>query len=299
MAIAVAFVLLIMFVNLRGVKESGAIFAVPTYFFLAMMFAHRGHRRSCASLAGTPRDRAAIRRPSTPSQVAPPLGLFLLLHAFSSGTTALTGVEAISNGITAFKEPRSRNAGDHADLDVGDPGHAVPGHHLPGRRRSGAVPSEQETVISQLARTVFGGAGRLYLATIAATTLILIMAANTAFADFPRLAALQAADGFLPRQLTYRGSRLVFSRGIVVLAVIASLLIVVFQASVTRLIPLYAIGVFLSFTLSQAGMTRRWWQVGAAAAGQELQERARCCATSRAGPSRWWSTASAPCSPPS
>ena len=102
----------------------------------------------------------------------------------------------------------------------------------------------------------------LYLATIAATTVILIMAANTAFADFPRLGALHAGDGFLPRQLTFRGSRLVFSRGIVTLALIASLLIIIFQASVTRLIPLYAIGVFLSFTLSQAGMARRWWKVG-------------------------------------
>ncbi len=121
------------------------------------------------------------------------------------------------------------------------------------------MPSEQETVISQLTRTVFDGRGWLYLGTIGATTLILIMAANTAYNGFPRLAALQAADGFLPRQLTYRGSRLVFSRGIAVLAVLASLLIVVFQASVTHLIPLYAIGVFLSFTLAQAGMTRRWW----------------------------------------
>jgi hypothetical protein len=113
----------------------------------------------------------------------------------------------------------------------------------------------------------------LYLSTIAATTLILIMAANTAYADFPRLSALHAADGFLPRQLTYRGSRLVFSRGIVALAVISSLLIVVFQASVTALIPLYAIGVFLSFTLSQLGMTRRWWKVGHLAPGQEVKER--------------------------
>lgn len=128
-------------------------------------------------------------------------------------------------------------------------------------------------MVSQLARTAFQGQGLLYLATIAGTTLILIMAANTAFADFPRLSALQAGDGFLPRQLTYRGSRLVFSRGIVALALIASLLIVLFQASVTALIPLYAIGVFLSFTLSQVGMARRWWKVGRLAPGQEVQER--------------------------
>jgi hypothetical protein len=136
-----------------------------------------------------------------------------------------------------------------------------------------AVPSEAETVISQLARTAYGGRDFLYLATIAATTVILIMAANTAFADFPRLSALAAADGYLPRQLTYRGSRLVYSRGIAALAVIASLLIFVFNASVTALIPLYAIGVFLSFTLSQGGMARRWWKIGHLAPGQSKAER--------------------------
>jgi hypothetical protein len=137
----------------------------------------------------------------------------------------------------------------------------------------GAVPSEHETVISQLARTVFAGRGSLYLAAIGATSLILVMAANTAFADFPRLAALQAADGYLPRQLTYRGSRLVFSRGIAVLALVASALIWVFDASVTALIPLYAIGVFLSFTLSQAGMAHRWWKSRRLKPGESAQER--------------------------
>jgi hypothetical protein len=137
----------------------------------------------------------------------------------------------------------------------------------------GAVPSEVETVISQLARTAFSGRGPFYLATIGATALILVMAANTAYAGFPRLAALQAQDGFLPRQLTYRGSRLVYSRGIAVLALVASALIFVFDASVTGLIPLYAIGVFLSFTLSQAGMARRWWKAGRLAHGAEARER--------------------------
>jgi hypothetical protein len=136
----------------------------------------------------------------------------------------------------------------------------------------GALPSESETVISQLTRTIFGGQGILYLAMIIGTTVILVMAANTAFADFPRLSALQAADSFLPRQLTYRGSRLVYSRGIAALAIIASLLVVIFQASVTNLIPLYAIGVFLSFTLSQAGMARRWWKAGHLAPGTEIKE---------------------------
>ncbi|HMZ07081.1 MAG TPA: permease, partial [Anaerolineales bacterium] len=136
-----------------------------------------------------------------------------------------------------------------------------------------AVPSETETVISQLARTVFDGRGTMYLLVISATTVILIMAANTAFADFPRLGALVAKDGFLPRQLAYRGSRLVYSRGIVTLALIASLLLIVFNASVTRLIPLYAIGVFMSFTLSQGGMALRWWKSGKLKPGEEIIER--------------------------
>jgi len=197
---------------------------------------------------------------------------FLLLHAFSSGTAALTGIEAISNGITAFKEPRSRNAGQTlifmafilASLFLGISFLAS---------RIGVIPSEIETVISQLTRTVLGGQGISYLLVIASTALILILAANTAFADFPRLSALQAADGFLPRQLTFRGSRLVYSGGIVMLAIIASLLVVGFKASVTSLIPLYAIGVFLSFTLSQTGMARRWWKSGHIRSGEEIVER--------------------------
>ncbi|HLF80278.1 MAG TPA: amino acid permease, partial [Anaerolineales bacterium] len=197
---------------------------------------------------------------------------FLILHAFSSGTTALTGVEAISNGIPAFKEPRSRNAGITLIWMSVILGVLFLGiTFLAGQ--VGALPSEAETVVSQLVRTIFEGRGTLYLMAIAATTVILIMAANTSFADFPRLSALVAGDGFLPRQFTYRGSRLVYSRGIAALAVVASLLIVLFNASVTALIPLYAIGVFLSFTLSQAGMARRWWKMGHLAPGQEVQER--------------------------
>ena len=136
----------------------------------------------------------------------------------------------------------------------------------------GAVPSEAETVISQLGRTVFGGRGLPYYMVITATTVILIMAANTAFADFPRLSALAAGDGFLPRQLTWRGSRLVYSNGIVTLSVIASVLIIIFKASVNLLIPLYAIGVFLSFTLSQFGMALRWWKIGKLKGDEEIVE---------------------------
>ena len=269
--IAVALVVLVMVVNLRGVRESGIVFAIPAYFFVAMMLVTVGLGLARHLLGGL--GQVTDPPPLFAHGEGQAVTLFLLLHAFSSGTTALTGVEAISNGITAFKEPRSRNAGitllwmssilGTLFLGITYLAHAI-----------GAVPSESETVISQLARTVFGGPGPLYLAAIAATTLILVMAANTAYADFPRLSALQAADGFLPRQLTYRGSRLVFSRGIVVLAGISSLLIWVFEASVTHLIPLYAIGVFLSFTLSQAGMTRRWWKSGRLAPGQQQRERA-------------------------
>ena len=268
-ALAVACVIFIMVVNLRGVRESGAVFAVPSYFFLLMMtvtVAFAVGREMMGVLGDVP-DPPPLEAP----KVLEPIGLFLILHAFSTGTTALTGVEAISNGVTAFKKPRSRNAGITLLWMAGILAFLFLGiTYLAGQ--IGAIPSEAETVISQIARTAFGGRGPLYLATIAATTLILIMAANTAYNGFPRLAALQAADGFLPRQLTYRGSRLVFSRGIVVLAVMASVLIVAFDASVTALIPLYAIGVFLSFTLSQAGMARRWRKAGRLQRGEELQE---------------------------
>jgi hypothetical protein len=197
---------------------------------------------------------------------------FLVLHAFANGTTALTGVEAISNGITAFKEPRSRNAGITLIWMSVTLGVMFLGVSFMAGR-IGPVFSEQETVISQLSRTIFGGRNLIYLATIWATTIILIMAANTAFADFPRLGALIGADGFLPRQLAFRGSRLVYSNGIIALAIIASILIAVFRASVTHLIPLYAIGVFASFTLSQSGMARRWWKIGHLQPGQEVSER--------------------------
>lgn len=267
--LAVILVLFVMMVNLRGVKESGIAFAIPTYFFVVMMYltVGIGFVRLLAGDLGT-----VVDPPPLEIEEVAPVSLFLILHAFSSGTAALTGIEAISNGITAFREPRSRNAAITlvwmalilATLFLGI-------SYLAGEIH--AIPSEEETVISQLARTALGGRNLIYLATIGATTLILVMAANTAFADFPRLSALQAADGFLPRQLTYRGSRLVYSRGIITLALIACLLIVVFRASVSNLIPLYAIGVFLSFTLSQAGMARRWWKIGHMTLGTVVHER--------------------------
>ena len=267
--ISVGAVFLIMVINLRGVKESGIAFSIPTYFFIAMLFVTVGTGliRHFTGTLGFVIDPPHLEVEAIVSAITP----FLLLHAFSSGTAALTGIEAISNGITAFKEPRSRNAGHTliwmavilATLFLSIS--FLAGH-------IGAIPSESETVISQLGRTVFGGRAIPYLLVISATTVILIMAANTAFADFPRLSALAAQDGFLPRQLTFRGSRLVYSNGIITLSIIASILIIIFKASVSLLIPLYAIGVFLSFTLSQTGMARRWWKIGHLKQGQEVIE---------------------------
>ena len=267
--VAVGMVLFIMIINLRGVKESGTAFAIPTYFFLVMMYLTVvvGLVRLAAGTLGV----VAAPPPMEMLGSLQPITFFLILRAFSNGTTALTGVEAISNGITAFKEPRSKNAGITLVWMAGILGSLMLGITVLSHFIS-AVPSTEETVISQLGRTVFGGRNVIYLTMIASTTVILMMAANTAFADFPRLSALHAGDGFLPRQLTYRGSRLVYSRGIVALAVIASGLIVGFQANVTRLIPLYAIGVFLSFTLSQTGMARRWWKSGHLKPGEEIVE---------------------------
>lgn len=269
--LAVIFILFIMLINLRGVKESGTAFAIPTYFFIItiiVMISYGMWRYITGSLGMVP-DPPEIEFHGDALAVITP---FLLLHAFSSGTAALTGIEAISNGITAFKEPRSKNAGItlvwmSVILSTFFLGISFIANNIH------TVPSETETVISQIARTIYDGRGIMYLLVISATTVILIMAANTAFADFPRLGALIAKDGFIPRQLAYRGSRLVYSRGIVTLAVIASILMVLFSASVTRLIPLYAIGVFLSFTLSQGGMALRWWKSGKLRPGEEKQER--------------------------
>ena len=196
----------------------------------------------------------------------------MILRAFSSGCTALTGIEAISNGITAFKEPRSRNAAItliwmSSLLIVMFLGITFLAHQIH------AMPSETETVISQIGRTIYGDDSPLYLMMLAGTALILLMAANTSYADFPRLAALHAGDGFLPRQLTYRGSRLVFSWGIMGLATCASLLVIVSQARTTALIPLYAIGVFLSFTMSQTGMVVRLRKIGKLQPGEEVPGR--------------------------
>ena len=266
--IAVVMILFVMLINLRGVKESGITFAIPTYFFLVMIaiMVVTGFVRYFSGNLGTLVDPPVAEVVATQS-----ITIFLVLRAFSNGTSSVTGVEAISNGITAFKEPRSKNAGQTLIWMA-----AILGSLLLAitflATKVGAIPSESETIISQIARTVLENRGLLYILVISSTTVILMMAANTAFADFPRLGALHAVDGFLPRQFAFRGSRLVYSYGIVALAVISSLLVVYFKANVSTLIPLYAIGVFLSFTLSQAGMARRWWKSGHLKPGTEVEE---------------------------
>jgi len=189
-----------------------------------------------------------------------PLTFFLLLSAFSNGCSALTGIEAISNGVQAFRRPESRNAAITLVwmatlLSVMFLGTSALAYLY------GVHPHENETVISQFARLIFvGPLGWFYYVVQATTAAILILAANTSFADFPRLASIMARDRFLPRQLATRGDRLVFSNGIILLAAFAGVLIAAFGGDTHRLIPLYAIGVFLSFTLSQVGMVRHWWR---------------------------------------
>jgi amino acid transporter len=258
--IAVVSVILITILNLRGLRETGGAIVAPNFFFILIMFVTiaAGLFRYFTGSLGTVVDPPEmIHAHDTIALVTP----FLLLHAFSSGTAALTGIEAISTGITAFKEPRSKNAAITLTWMASILLTLFLGISFLAMQIQ-AIPSEFETVISQIARTAFGGQNIFYAGAIFGTTIILMLAANTAFAGFPRLSALMAKDGFMPRQLTYRGSRLVYSRGVVALAFFSIVLIVIFQASVTRLIPLYAIGVFLSFTIAQSGMALRWWKSG-------------------------------------
>jgi amino acid transporter len=266
--LAIGVIVAMTIVNLRGVKESGRVFAIPTYFFLGAMFLTLivGFGRA---LAG---DLPDVKEVEAMHEGTQALTLFLILRAFSSGCTALTGIEAISNGITAFKEPRSHNAAVtlvamSTILITLFLGISVLANEIH------AMPSETETVISQLGRTIYGDGSILYIMVLSGTALVLLMAANTSYADFPRLAALHAGDGFLPRQLTYRGSRLVFSWGIVGLATFASILVLIANARTTSLIPLYAIGVFLSFTMSQTGMVVRLRKIGQLKPGETVPGR--------------------------
>jgi amino acid transporter len=259
--IGVGFVIFICVANLRGVRESGSIFATPTYLFLFSFLFMIGFGL-IKYLSGTPipppsNDDLKLAEGYLPQG----LSLFLLLGAFSNGCAALTGIEAISNGVMAFKQPEARNAARTlivmaillTTMFLGTSTLAY---------LYGIHPRESETVISQFARMIFTGPiGWFYYVVQFATAAILVLAANTAFADFPRLSSLLARDRFIPRQFANRGDKLVFSNGIVILAIFSSILIVVFAGDTSRLIPLYAVGVFLSFTLSQAGMVRHWLKV--------------------------------------
>ena len=253
-ALCLGFVLLLMLGNLRGIRESGNLFAGPTYFFIVSILA--------MIAVGAVRYFTGTLQPvPPPAQPLPPgttlLPLFVLLTAFSNGCTALTGVEAVSNGVPAFRPPESRNA---AATLVAMAVLAITmfiGITLLAHAYE-IVPNDVETVVSQIARATFGGRGWPYYAVQAATMAILVLAANTAYADFPRLASIMARDRFLPRQFMNQGDRLAFSNGILILSVLASVLLVVFEGDTHALIPLYMIGVFVSFTLSQAGMVIHW-----------------------------------------
>jgi len=258
--ITVGIIAFMTLINLRGVKESARLFSIPTYFFLGTM----GLTLIVGMIKLLTGNLGTVTGVEAMHEALEPITLLLLLRAFSSGCTALTGIEAISNDTQLFKQPRAKNAANTLVvmatilitffLGITVLANAVQ-----------AVPSHEETVISQLARTVYGSEGIGYVGyvlTIIGAFAVLFMAANTPFADFPQLAALASADGFLPRQLTYRGRRLVFTWGILTLSFGSMVLVVITGAIVTNLIPLYAIGVFLGFTISQAGMTRRFWRAG-------------------------------------
>jgi amino acid transporter len=268
--ICLGLIAVIALANLRGVRESGALFAGPTYSFVISFLFMIGYGIIHYFL-----------HPGAVAQVTPenlklaegyglqPISIFLLLGAFSNGCVALTGIEAISNGIPAFKQPESRNAATTltwmaALLTTMFIGTSIMAYLYQ------VHPHENETVISQFARTIFTGPMSWFYYVIQGTTaLILVLAANTSFADFPRLASLLARDRFVPRQFATRGDKLVFSNGIIILAVFAGVLVVAFGGDTSRLIPLYAVGVFLSFTLSQTGMVRHWLKAGRASKAGE------------------------------
>jgi amino acid transporter len=258
-ALCLLFISFIAIANLRGVRESGALFATPTYAFIICFLFMIGYGIFHYFVYG-----GAAHVPSVEDlKVAEgykfqPVTLFLILGAFSNGCAALTGIEAISNGVPAFKKPEARNASTTlvvmaALLTTMFLGTSVMAYLY------GVHPHANETVISQFGRIIFTGAfGWFYYVVQVTTALILVLAANTSFADFPRLASLLARDRFLPRQFANRGDKLVFSNGIVILAIFSSVLVAAFGGDTSRLIPLYAVGVFLSFTLSQVGMVRHW-----------------------------------------
>jgi amino acid transporter len=257
--LALFFVAMMCFGNLRGLKESGKVFAVPTYFYVAMLtlFLAVGFFKMFTGNLGEVANRQELADHFAENhELMKNVALFVLLRAFSSGAVVLSGVEAISNGVPAFQKPESKNAATTllimcSILGLGFLGISTMAHHI-----HPVVDEGGQTVLSQMARVVFGGTNVFYYGLQFATFAVLIMAANTAYADFPRLSSLIARDGYLPRQLGNRGDRLVFSNGILTLSAMAGVLIVVFRAEVSALIPLYAVGVFTGFTLSQFGMIR-------------------------------------------
>jgi amino acid transporter len=264
-AIAVFFVAFITIVNLRGVSESGAIFAAPTYLFLAMAMAMIGYGLyGIAAGIIVPDEARALTELDAwqnheGGEGATALTIFLILRAFASGCAALTGTEAISDGVPAFKPPEWKNARTTLTwmaviLGVLFLGISYLATHL------SIIPTvdETESVLSMVARAVYGE-GALYYVMQGATMLILVLAANTAFADFPRLTWFLARDQYMPHQFSFRGERLAFSTGITTLGILSAVLIIWFDADTHQLIPLYAVGVFTSFTLSQTGMVKRWW----------------------------------------
>jgi amino acid transporter len=259
---SVAIVAILMLGNLRGIRESGSIFMAPTYLYLAAMVGLIGWglaRQFVFNDLGTfdvpPlwADHWAVQ------QATGGLTLVLILRAFSSGAVALTGTEAISDGVPAFKPPEWRNARTTLTAAAIIFGSLFIGiSWLAGSIGVVPDPNEEQTILSMIGRQVMGDGAFLIILQLA-TALILALAANTSFADFPRLSSFLARDGFMPRSFGFRGERLAFTTGIVALSGLAALLLVVFDASVTALIPLYTVGVFVAFTLSQSGMVRRWW----------------------------------------
>jgi amino acid transporter len=259
--LSVAFVVLLAWGNLRGIKEAGRLFAAPTYLYilgLGGMVVFGAYRLASGTIGPIRYDAAAAHGLAATGTAA--VSLFLLLHTFAAGTTALTGVEAIADGVPAFKRPEARNAQRTlvamacimAFLFLGIT-------YLAERLGARPYESGDPTLVAQVARHVLGGGvGQvLFVFVQTATLFILVLAANTAFNGFPVLASFAAEDALLPRQLRKRGHRLVYSNGVIVLAAAAVFLVIAFHANVHRLIPLYAIGVITSFTLAQAGMTRR------------------------------------------
>jgi len=256
--LSIAFVVLITLANLRGARESGILFAFPTYAFIVSIITMVavGFARC---LGGCPLTEA-VPSAADVAKVAGPVALFTVLRAFSSGATALTGVEAIADGVPAFRRPQAKNAANTLAIMGVIAITMFLGISFLASHMHVTV-SEERSVVAQVAHATFGGGLGFYLVQVF-TTMILVLAANTSYQDFPRLSSILARDRFMPRQFANRGDRLVFSNGVIVLATLAILLIVAFDADLTRLIQLYVVGVFTAFTLSQSGMVRRWRKEG-------------------------------------